>query len=92
MYETINQLINHQRCADKEIQGKNEIARLTAIDEIIFLVFILSLIDFGRDIISARIAQSNQKIAQEAHALKLYSHVNNSTPKTIRLPQIQLII
>ena len=38
---------------------------------VISLVLILLLILSGRDIINATIAQSNQKIAQDAHALKL---------------------
>lgn len=67
----MNHPINHHRWADIETQGRNQIAILRTIVLVISLVLILLLILSGSDIINATIAQSNQKIAQDAHALKL---------------------
>lgn len=71
IYAIINHHTNHQRCADIDTHGRNPIAILRIMVLVISLVLILLLILSGRDIINATIAQSNQKIAQDAHALKL---------------------
>ena len=86
----MNHPINHHRWADIETQGRNQIAILRTIVLVISLVLILLLILSGNDIISATIAQRSQKIAHEAHALKLNSHVNISTAYTVRFHIIQL--
>ena len=86
----MNHPINHHRWADIETHGKNQITIFRTIVLVISLVLILLLILSGNDIISATIAQRSQKIAHEAHALKLNSHVNISTAYTVRFHIIQL--
>jgi hypothetical protein len=71
MKDIRNHPINHHKCADIEIQGKNQIIILRRIADVTLFIFILLLILSGRDRKSAKIDQRSQKIAHEAHALKL---------------------
>jgi hypothetical protein len=71
MKDIRNHPINHHKCADIEIQGKNQIIILRRIADVTLFIFILLLILSGRDKKSATIDQRSQKIAHEAHALKL---------------------